>query len=193
MSVLVGSTALPEQAVEGKSFILAPPGQAFEVQLRNRSQADYFVTLFVGGNAAEPGYVKKLRGKDSTLFRGFLCRGSVHEFVFEKTPVDPAATSSATAPSTHHSLGEVRAVIYATRRVRVAESSSDEEAGHLNTSHIGVVALPEKAAVKVHARLRFLLIPPSPCTWHATSLNMYNLSRCRTLVSKLVLDLALSV
>jgi len=146
VSLLVNGKALREETIEGSSYVLATPGDAFEVEVHNRNKADYMVRLFIDGTEAEPGYVKRLRGEGSTIFRGFLCKRDVHEFLFAKTPVDDkAAPSARPAPS---ELGQVRVLIYATRRVRVDNSSSDEEAGHYSSNTIAVRALPEKAAIK---------------------------------------------
>ena len=114
-------------------------------------RSTYLVRLYVDGHEAEPGYVKKLRPEDETRFKGFVCEGrDVHEFLFSRTPVDEGASSSAaSAAAASSGLGEVRAVIFATRRVRV-ESSDDESdlPPRRSSAALGARALPEKQAVK---------------------------------------------
>mmetsp|Transcript_59158 Transcript_59158/g.135681 ORF Transcript_59158/g.135681 Transcript_59158/m.135681 type:complete len:265 (-) Transcript_59158:184-978(-) len=134
---------MPERMVENRAHVLAAPGESFEAEVHNHNEATYMVRLVVDGTEAEPGWMKKLRGGSSTRFRGYLCGRDVHEFMFAKTPVDEKASRAA-----GEGVGEVRVLIFATRRVRVDESSSDEEAGHKSSAAIGVRALPEKAAIK---------------------------------------------
>ena len=126
---------------------------SFEVCIRNDNRALYAVRLFVDGEEAEPGYFKKLRGDgDSTTFKGFICRREVHEFLFARSPVDERRDADASGSRPAH-IGEVKALIYATRRVRIVHSESDSDddeyhRGHRNLEMLGVRALPEKIAVK---------------------------------------------
>ena len=147
LAVRVRGRAVRERVVDGQEVVLAEAGASFEVAIDNDNRSTYLVRLFVDGQEAEPGYIKKLRSKDETVFRGWLCRGrDVHEFVFARSPVDEHAPSS----SSSSPLGEVRAEIFATRRVRVDSSDSDSDDGkhRRSSASLGVQALPEKQAVK---------------------------------------------
>ena len=147
LAIRVRGRAARERVVDGQEVVLAEAGASFEVAIDNDNRSTYLVRLFVDGQEAEPGYIKKLRSKDDTVFRGWLCRGrDVHEFVFARSPVDEHASSS----SSTSSLGEVRAEIFATRRVRVTSSDSDSDDGRhrRSSASLGVQALPEKQAVK---------------------------------------------
>ena len=90
--------------------------------------------------------VKKLRPEDDTIFKGFVCKREVHEFLFSRTPVDESVAGSSRASP--DGLGEVRALIFATRRVRVDSSSSDDDAPSRRSDDLAARALPEKQAVK---------------------------------------------
>ena len=135
------------------SVALATAGSSFEVCIRNDNRALYAVRLFVDGEEAEPGYFKKLRGDgDSTTFKGFICGREIHEFLFARSPVDQRRDADASGSRPAH-IGEVKALIYATRRVRIVHSESDSDddeyhRGHRNLEMLGVRALPEKIAVK---------------------------------------------
>jgi hypothetical protein len=91
--------------------MLAEAGASFEVVVTNDNKSTYLVRLFVDGEEAEPGYCKKLRPEDETVFRGWICgRKEIHEFLFAKTPVDDAASTQAAASSAS-SLGEVKVLM----------------------------------------------------------------------------------
>jgi len=146
LELIVNGRALPEQSPNGEPVALATAGAAFAVKMRNQNQADYLVHLCVDGVEIDPGYLKKLRGNDEAVFRGYVCRRDVHEFLFSKTPVDEEATGRSSAAN---QLGEVSAAIFATRRVRLESSSSDDGAGFRDSAAaIGARALPEKVAIK---------------------------------------------
>ena len=149
LAIRVGRSDLRETRVDGHGAVaLATAGSAFEVVLRNDNRSTYCVRLFVDGEEAEPGYIKKLRGEDETSFKGWLCGRDLHEFLFARTPVDDNSAAAAASRRAH--IGEVKALIYATRRIRV--DSSDDDSGddfpHRSSASIGMQALPEKQAVK---------------------------------------------
>ena len=147
LEVLVNGRAILEREVNGRPVILATAGAAFEVVLRNENRGDYLVRLSVDGVEVDPGFLKRVRGRDSATFRGFVCHHSVHEFLFAKTPIDEHARGSA---AEQKCIGEVSAAIFATRHVRLEESSSDhdDDPARRSSAHISARALPEKAAVK---------------------------------------------
>jgi len=146
LEVLVCGRAIQEREVNGRPVILATAGAAFEVVLRNENRGDYLVRLSVDGVEVDPGFLKRVRGRDSATFRGFVCHHSVHEFLFAKTPIDELACGSA---AEQKCIGEVSAAIFATRHVRLEESSSDDDdPARRSSAHISARALPEKAAVK---------------------------------------------
>ena len=154
MELRVQRQRVVEHEVRGVgSVALATAGSSFEVCIRNDNRALYAVRLFVDGEEAEPGYFKKLRGDgDSTTFKGFICGREVHEFLFARSPVDERRDADASGSRPAH-IGEVKALIYATRRVRIVHSESDSDddeyhRGHRNLEMLGVRALPEKIAVK---------------------------------------------
>ena len=93
------------------------------------------------------GYLKKVRPGETTRYTGYLCRRDIHEFLFAETPVDEAAPPSSSAEAAQR-LGCVAVTIFATRRVRVDDSSSDDEQGHSSSGAITATHLPEKQAVK---------------------------------------------
>ena len=169
LAIRVGRRDVRETRVDGHGMVaLATAGSAFEVVLRNDNRSTYCVRLFVDGEEAEPGYVKKLRGQDETAFKGWLCGRDLHEFLFARTPVDDNQQSaagsgcgdSAATTSRRAHIGEVKAFIYATRRVR-AESSSDDsgdDSARRSSASLGLQALPEKEAVKVSTHLNAHLI-----------------------------------
>ncbi|KAL1527693.1 hypothetical protein AB1Y20_009079 [Prymnesium parvum] len=146
LRVLVRRTALEEAHLGGRDYIKAEEGSSFEVVVSNSNRSTYMVRLFVDGVEAEPGYVKKLRPDDEVGFAGYLVRRQIHEFTFARAPVDEGASSRAPLPE---GLGEVKALVYATRKERVeSSSSSEEEGGHRSSRKIGSRALPEEQAVK---------------------------------------------
>ena len=57
----------------------------------------------VDGKEAEPGYIKKIRPNEDTVFKGWICEGKdVLEFLFARTPIeddDARAASSSSSPS----------------------------------------------------------------------------------------------
>ena len=93
------------------------------------------------------GYLKKVRPGETTRYTGYLCRRDIHEFLFAETPVDEAAPPSSSAAAAQR-LGCVSVTVFATRRVRVDDSSSDDEQGHSSSGAITATHLPEKQAVK---------------------------------------------
>ena len=82
-----------------------------------------------------------------TRYTGYLCRRDIHEFLFAETPVDEAAPPGSSAAAAQR-LGCVAVTVFATRRVRVDDSSSDDEQGHSSSGAITATRLPEKQAVK---------------------------------------------
>ena len=85
------------------------------------------------------------------------------EFLFAETPVDEAAPPSSSAAAAQR-LGCVAVTVFATRRVRVDDSSSDDEQGHSSSGAITATHLPEKQAVKeygVQARALTLTLTPN--------------------------------
>ena len=143
----VGGEPLEEaKGKDGRAYALASPGNPFRVRVLSHgsSAAVYMVRCLVDGTDAEPGYVRRMRADTPACFRGYACGRDLHEFLFAPTPVDDSASSSAAH------LGEVSAVVYATRRVRLDESSSDDDdpRSRRSSAAIGARALPEKAAVK---------------------------------------------
>lgn len=133
-----------EQVINGADVALATVGAAFEVVITNSNRGDYLVRLSVDGVEVDPGYLKRLRGEDEAVFRGYASGRDVHEFLFSKTPV-----GESTARPRAEGLGEVTALIFATRRVRLESSSDeDEDVGRASSDALGVRALPEKMAVK---------------------------------------------
>ena len=99
------------------------------------------------GRTHAQGYLKKVRPGETTRYTGYLCRRDIHEFLFAETPVDEAAPPSSSAAAAQR-LGCVAVTVFATRRVRVEDSSSDEEQGHSSSGAITATRLPEKQAVK---------------------------------------------
>ena len=154
MSIHVRRRALAESRVGGRDVVKAEEGQAFEVVISNANSSTYMVRLFVDGVEAEPGFIKKLRPEEETSFKGFMVRKQIHEFIFAQTPVDRGATSKAALPE---GLGEVRALVYATRRERVESSSSSDDGGHRSEKTIASRALPEEQASWQRLRLFGLL------------------------------------
>ena len=152
MRLDVNRRPVKEILVQGQPVASAAAGSAFEVVITNSNRAVYLVKLLVDGVEAEPGYLKKLRGEDQAVFRGFVCRRDVHEFLFARTPVDEGAPSSSARAA--EGLGEVKALIYATRRIRMESDSgsdSDGRTGHQSYAALEARALPEKQAVKEYA------------------------------------------
>eukprot|EP00966_Prymnesium_polylepis_P289923 6696723-Prymnesium_polylepis.1 len=146
MKLSVRHQPLAESRVGGRDVVKADEGQAFEVRISNSNASTYMVRLFVDGVEAETGYVKKLRAEEEIGFRGYMVRKQIHEFLFAQTPVDRRASAGAPLPK---ELGEVRALVYATRRERVeSSSSSDDYGGHRSEKSISSTALPEELAVK---------------------------------------------
>lgn len=144
MNICVRQKTLAEERVDGRIVVRADDGQAFEVVLANSHSSIYMVRLFVDGVEAEPGYVKKLRPDRETRFRGFLVRNQVREFKFAQTPVDTKSNSRISIPE---ELGQIRALVYATRREQLeSSSSSDDDAGHYSSRAIASRALPEAQA-----------------------------------------------
>ena len=88
-----------------------------------------------------------MRPGETTRYTGYLCRRDIHEFLFAETPVDEAAPPSSSAAAAQR-LGCVAVTVFATRRVRVEDSSSDDEQGHSSSGAITATRLPEKQAVK---------------------------------------------
>ena len=88
-----------------------------------------------------------MRPGETTRYTGYLCRRDIHEFLFAATPVDEAAPPSSSAAAAQR-LGCVAVTVFATRRVRVEDSSSDDEQGHSSSGAITATRLPEKQAVK---------------------------------------------
>ena len=157
LSIVSGGSALRERLIDGYgSVALAQAGSAFAVRVRNANRAIYAVRLFVDGREAEPGFIKKLRGEDDTTFHGWLCHGrDVHEFLFAKTPVDDGSGQqhAHAEGGERRSLGEVSALIYATKRVRIDASSEEEDSdddvrARRSSDALVPCALPEKQAVK---------------------------------------------
>ena len=149
LEIRVRGRSLREHHVMNQAVAQAEAGAAFEVAVVNDNRATYLVRLFVDGHEAEPGYTKKLRGDDEALFKGYVCEGrDIHEFLFSKTPVDERADASSSSSAS--SLGEVRALIYATRRVRLDHTDSESDDGYHRRSSdtLGLQALPEKQAIK---------------------------------------------
>ena len=110
LTIRSSGRAAKEQTVDGQAVTLAEAGASFEVVISNANRSTYLVRLFVDGEEAEPGYVKKLRGEDEATFRGWICEGrDVHEFLFARTPVDEHANQRHSGASS--SLGEVRALM----------------------------------------------------------------------------------
>jgi len=150
LELVVAGAPLSEHSVsDGSKVVLATAGAAFEVRLLNDNRADYLVRIFVDGLEVDPGYLKRLRGCGCSSLRGFVCRGAIHEFLFAKTPVDETVSSGST--SSRSSIGEVKATVFATRRVRLDSSSSDDDERNTRSSAgLGVRPLPEKVAIKEH-------------------------------------------
>ena len=88
-----------------------------------------------------------MRPGETTRYTGYLCRRDIHEFLFAETPVDEAAPPRSSAAAAQR-LGCVAVTVFATRRVRVEDSSSDDEQGHSSSGAITATRLPEKQAVK---------------------------------------------
>ena len=63
-----------------------------------------------------------MRPGETTRYTGYLCRRDIHEFLFAETPVDEAAPPSSSAAAAQR-LGCVAVTVFATRRVRVEDSS----------------------------------------------------------------------
>ena len=103
--------------------------------------------LLTAAGARTQGYLKKVRPGETTRYTGYLCRRDIHEFLFAETPVDEAAPPSSSAAAAQR-LGCVAVTVFATRRVRVEDSSSDDEQGHSSSGAITATRLPEKQAVK---------------------------------------------
>ena len=133
--------------------------------------------LLTAAGARTQGYLKKVRPGETTRYTGYLCRRDIHEFLFAETPVDEAAPPSSSAAAAQR-LGCVAVTVFATRRVRVEDSSSDDEQGHSSSGAITATRLPEKQAVKEYGvqaraggpvervpryRRRRLHLPISPC------------------------------
>ena len=76
-----------------------------------------------------------MRPGETTRYTGYLCRRDIHEFLFAETPVDEAAPPSSSAAAAQR-LGCVAVTVFATRRVRVDDSSSDDEQGHSSSGAI---------------------------------------------------------
>lgn len=156
LSLRVNRQYIREQHVPGSGHVaLVQSGSAFEVVVSNDNRSTYMVRLFVDGKEAEPGYVKRLHGEDYTVFKGWMVGREIHEFLFAKSKSidDQSSGSSSTASSSVQQIGEVKALIYATRRVRIEsdESDSSDEDYHRSRrsiSALGVCALPEKVAIK---------------------------------------------
>ncbi len=144
LEIYVADRAISERNVDGRAVAHAVAGAAFEVVLTNDNHGDYLVRLFVDGFEVDPGYLKRVRGRDTARFRGFVCKRDVHEFLFAKTPIDDTRE----AASEQTCIGEVSAVIFATRRVRMEESSDEDDPVRRSSAHIRARALPEKTAVK---------------------------------------------
>ena len=149
MSISVNGRRVREHVVEGSAVALATAGSAFEVVVSNDNHATYLVRLCVDGVEADPGYTKKVRGDSSAIFKGWICKRDVHEFLFAKTPVQDD-NPQGQAPGVIGSLGSVRAEIYSTRRVRIESSSSSDESDSARRSSAALAmrALPEKMATK---------------------------------------------
>lgn len=162
MSLRVNRQTAREQRIAGIGCVaLATAGSAFEVVVSNDNRSTYVVRLFVDGKEAEPGYIKKLRGEDYTIFKGWMVGREIHEFLFAKSAIDQSSaghaggssSSSAGDASSTTQIGEVRALIYATKRVRIESDESDscDEDYHRSrrgVDALGVRALPEKVAIK---------------------------------------------
>lgn len=149
LRLLVDRRPVREWTFGAQQYALAEAGSAFEVRVQNDNRATYLLRLEVDGVEAEPGYLKKLRGEDETVYRGFLdSRRTINEFIFARTPVDEAAAPTSRAADA--SIGEVRFAVFATRRVQLDASSSEDEspARGRRGPELGVRALPEKQAVK---------------------------------------------
>ena len=178
VELLVDRRPLRTTVLNGTTYALAAPGKAFEVAVSHTNNSIYMAQLFVDGVEAEPGYLKKVRPGETTRYTGYLCRSAlckggsnhrtpgesqpdacsspagtplrrrdIHEFLFAETPVDEAAAPGGTAAAAQR-LGCVSVAVYATRRVRVDDSSSDDEYGHRSSSAITATRLPEKQAAK---------------------------------------------
>ena len=161
MSLRVNRQTAREQRIAGGCVALATAGSAFEVVVSNDNRSTYVVRLFVDGKEAEPGYIKKLRGEDYTIFKGWMVGREIHEFLFAKSAIDQSSaghaggssSSSAGDASSTTQIGEVRALIYATKRVRIESDESDscDEDYHRSrrgVDALGVRALPKKVAIK---------------------------------------------
>ena len=152
LELLVDRRPLRTTVSGGKTYALAVPGKAFEVAISHSNSSTYMVRLYVDGVEAEPGYVKKVRPDETTRYSGYLCRRDVHEFLFADTPVDDAAAPDSVSTASKR-LGTVSAVVYATRRVRVDDSSSDEDYGHHSSrwrAHALALSLRSMPALTSH-------------------------------------------
>ena len=128
LSIHMRGRDLDETKIDGHTYMQAEPGSSFAVVVGNNNGATYAVRLFVDGKEAEPGYIKKIRPNEDTVFKGWICEGKdVLEFLFARTPIEDDDARAASSSSSPSSLGEVRALIYATRRVRVESSSSESD------------------------------------------------------------------
>ena len=156
LSIHMRGRDLDETKIDGHTYMQAEPGSSFAVVVGNNNGATYAVRLFVDGKEAEPGYIKKIRPNEDTVFKGWICEGKdVLEFLFARTPIEDDDARAASSSSSPSSLGEVRALIYATRRVRVESSSSESDDDdrrrddrRRSSASLGTTALPEKAAIK---------------------------------------------
>ena len=157
LSIHMRGRDLDETKIDGHTYMQAEPGSSFAVVVGNNNGATYAVRLFVDGKEAEPGYIKKIRPNEDTVFKGWICEGKdVLEFLFARTPIEDDDARAASSSSSPSSLGEVRALIYATRRVRVESSSSESDddddrrrdGRRRSSASLGTTALPEKAAIK---------------------------------------------
>ena len=104
LQLMARGRPLVETRIGGEPYVMASDGSSFEVRVLNSNDATYMVRLFVDGVEAEPGYVKKLRADDETVFRGYVrqaCpRTSWHQsWCMTRPPIARSAARTCTSSS----------------------------------------------------------------------------------------------